>query len=128
MEIIFNQKTNKLRRQTLRNSMPKAEIILWSKLKNKQLKNCKFRRQYGVGKYIIDFFCPLANLAIELDGESHFQDGVEKYDSYRQKYIESCGIRFLRFTNTEIYKNLNKVLASIEETLDQPPRSTTTPP
>ncbi|MCX6713266.1 MAG: endonuclease domain-containing protein [Candidatus Vogelbacteria bacterium] len=129
MIIIFNQKKEASKRKLLRNSMPTAEVILWSKLKNRQVKGYKFRRQYGVGKFVIDFFCPTANLAIELDGESHFESQqAEDHDQTRQKFIESCGIRFLRFINNDIYRNLDGVLKTIWETLNQPPRPPATPP
>ena len=94
--------------------MPKAEIILWSKLKSKRLDGYKFRRQYSVGKFVIDFYCPRLKLAIELDGDSHFSEGSEESDKGRQDFIESFGISFLRFTNNDIYENLDEVLTAIE--------------
>ena len=94
--------------------MTNAEVLLWSELKNRQLKGVKFRRQQGIGPYVIDFYCPKFKLAIELDGSSHFDDEkIYKYDQKRQKYIESFGIKFLRFTNQDIYKNLTLVLHEI---------------
>ena len=94
--------------------MPNAEVLLWSELKNKQLKGLKFRRQQGIGPYIVDFYCPNLKLAIELDGNSHFDDeNIYKYDKKRQKYIESFGITFLRFTNGNVYENLESVLNEI---------------
>ncbi len=108
----------------LRSNMPKAELILWSKLKSKGLDKYKFRRQYSVGKFVIDFYCPRLKLAIEVDGDSHFSDGSEVCDKERQNFIESFGISFLRFTNREIYENLDEVLAEIENQMkrDLPPK------
>jgi very-short-patch-repair endonuclease len=115
---IFNLKSQKTRRQSLRNEMPNSEIIIWSRLKNRQIRDCKFRRQYGVGNYVVDFYCPRFKLAIEIDGDSHFDsDGSEKYDVCRQKFIEDQGIIFLRFTNTDIYKKIDIVLDKIDETV-----------
>ena len=94
--------------------MPKAEIVLWSRLKSKSLDGYKFRRQYSVGKFVIDFYCPRLKLAIEVDGDSHFSDESEPYDKVRKDFIESFGISVLRFTNKEIYGNLGEVLAKIE--------------
>lgn len=111
---MVNEKT---RRKNLRNNLPQAEIILWSKLKTRQLVGFKFRRQYSVGSYVIDFYCPEMKLAIEVDGESHFHTSSLEYDKERQLFIESFGIRFLRFTNNEIYQNLNGVLFTICEAL-----------
>ena len=76
--------------------------------------NCKFRRQYGVGKFVIDFYCPAIKLAIEVDGDSHAQVGIKEYDKERQEYIESAGITFLRFTNKEVIKETEAVLEKIQ--------------
>ena len=97
--------------------MPDAEIIMWSRLKQRQMEGCKFRRQYSVGPYIIDFYCPELKLAIEIDGESHYREGAEEKDIIRQQWIESFGIRFLRFQNSEVYHNLYGVLDAIYETV-----------
>jgi LPS sulfotransferase NodH len=79
----------------------------------------KFRRQFGIGRYVVDFYCPDQKLAIELDGESHFLKQAEKQDLIRQLWIENQGIHFLRFTNLEIYENLEGVLQKILEVLEE---------
>lgn len=112
----FNQTTYKNRRQALRNNAPKAEHLLWAKLKSKQLLGYKFRRQYSVGPYVIDIYCPALKLAIEVDGVSHLQEDSTDQDGPRQNFIESFGIQFLRFTNDEIYRNMDGVLYSIVQT------------
>jgi len=114
MTKIFNKKTETIKRKILRNNMPLPEIILWSRLKSKQLGGYKFRRQYGIGRYVIDFYCPALKLAIEIDGDSHFIDDVKEYDRDRQIFIESLGVKFLRFTNSDIMNNLDSVLAQIQ--------------
>ena len=78
----------------------------------------KFRRQYGVGPYVIDFFCPALRLAVEIDGESHFVSGGNDYDEQRQAFIESFGIRFLRFTNRDVFDNLTGVLETISSVVE----------
>lgn len=95
--------------------MPQAEILLWRNLSRKQLLGLKFRRQYSVDQYVIDFYSPALKLAIEIDGESHFQPGAQEHDAARQKYIEVFGIEFLRFTNSDIYENLDGVIEKIAE-------------
>ncbi len=95
--------------------MPPAEIILWSKLRGKNLLGLKFRRQYSIGPYIVDFYCPQLKLAIEIDGESHYIDGAQGRDLMRQSIIESAGITFLRFTNGDIYDRLEGVIEKILE-------------
>jgi very-short-patch-repair endonuclease len=117
MTKVFNRTTEKARRRTLRKNLPNAEVILWSRLKSKQVLGVKFRRQYSVGTYIIDFYSPEIKLAIEVDGDSHFEKNAIEYDKERQSFIENYGIQFLRFTNIDIYKNLHGVLEEIYETI-----------
>jgi len=94
--------------------MPLPETLLWSRLRNNQLHGLKFRRQYGIGSYIVDFYCPKIRLAIEIDGDSHFTDeNLIASDGKRQQFIETYGIEFLRFTNKEITENIEGVLNSI---------------
>ena len=93
--------------------MPLPEIILWSRLKNKQLGGYKFRRQFGIGRYVVDFYCPALKLAIEIDGDSHFIDNAPQYDNQRQIFIESLGINVLRFTNRDVSHNVTGVLDAI---------------
>ena len=113
MTKLFNKISEKLKRRELRSKMTKAEAIVWQKLRCKQLENCKFRNQYSVDRFVLDFYSPEIKLAIEIDGESHFQEGVAQYDQERQIFIESAGIKFLRFTNKDVYENLNSVLETI---------------
>jgi very-short-patch-repair endonuclease len=74
----------------------------------------RFRRQYGIEAYVVDFYCPTLQMAIEVDGDSHFQMGSHARDDTRQVAIESFGIYFLRFRNVEIIERLDVVLATIE--------------
>ena len=109
----FNRTDQKIKRKTLRAKMPLAEVILWSRLKGKQLEGYKFRRQYSVKNFVIDFYCPELKLAIEVDGDSHYTEDTFLSDRERQSLIEDFGIQFLRFTNREIYENLEGVLLKI---------------
>ena len=113
MNQIFNRRAQKEMRQALRQSLPPAELILWSKLRSRQICDQKFRRQFSVGLYVVDFYCPDLKLAIEVDGDSHFQAGEQRRDRKRQAYIESIGIRFLRSRNNEVRENLRGVLEAI---------------
>jgi very-short-patch-repair endonuclease len=120
----FNRRDEKALRRRLRNDMPPAELRLWSRLRGKQLLGRKFRRQFSVGPYCLDFFCPELKLAIELDGDSHFTNAANQRDGARQEWVESFGIRFVRFTNTDIYENLDGVLEVIAAAIaDTPPQS-----
>ncbi|MCL5062816.1 MAG: endonuclease domain-containing protein [Nitrospiraceae bacterium] len=118
MTKVFNTTDEKIKRRMLRSNMPQVEVILWSKLKNNGLKGYKFRRQYSVEKFVIDFYCPKLKLAIEVDGDSHFVEGSKIRDKERQAIVESFGITFLRFTNREIYENINGVLNKIVEHIE----------
>jgi very-short-patch-repair endonuclease len=109
----FNQPRTKATRRHLRANMPKAEIMLWSKLKGRVLLGCKFRRQFGIGPYTLDFFSPDIELAIELDGEIHQRPGRQDGDSARDTAIRAYGIRILRFSNNDIYENLEGVWEAI---------------
>ncbi|MDS4042884.1 MAG: endonuclease domain-containing protein [Candidatus Competibacter sp.] len=115
MTVLFNRASEKQKRQLLRNQSPPAEQRLWFRLRNRQLLGYRFRRQYGIGRYVLDFYCPQIRLAIEIDGDSHFQPGAPEYDRQRQDYIESLGIHFLRFTNTDVFQHLDEVVARIAE-------------
>ena len=97
--------------------MPHAEQLIWAKLKGRQVENCKFRRQYSVGAFVIDFYTTEVKLAIEIDGSSHDYDGSEIYDPERQLSIESYGIKFLRFTNQQVYEELDAVIEAISRTI-----------
>lgn len=115
----FNRRKDIEKRRILRNNMTKPEIILWSKLKNRQMDGERFLRQYGVEQYVLDFYCPRLRLAIEVDGASHLVDGADEYDKDRQEHIEAFGIQFLRFTNKDVNNNLNDVCDRIFEKVEQ---------
>jgi very-short-patch-repair endonuclease len=111
---IFNRQQQKLQRQQLRANMPMPEKILWAKIRNQQL-GVKFRRQHGIGRYIVDFYCPEYALVIELDGDSHYQDDAQEYDTIRDEFMRSIDLQVLRFTNIDVMNNLESVVMKICE-------------
>lgn len=115
MTDFFNKRSETRKRQLLRAQMPQAEIILWNKLRRRQIAGAKFRRQYSIEHFVIDFYCPALKLAIEVDGPTHNSLDVRAYDQMRQRFIETFGIRFLRFTNIDIYQNIDAVLDAIHQ-------------
>jgi very-short-patch-repair endonuclease len=117
MTKLFNKTSEKENRRALRNNMPEPEKRIWNRLRAKQIYGYKFRRQYSIGNFIVDFYCPKAKLAVEIDGDSHFTDEQGLFDIARQKYIESKGMHFLRFTNKDITENVAGVLVRIAEFL-----------
>ena len=101
------------KRRTLRNSATPSEVLLWQRLKGNQVGDCKFRRQVSIGYYILDFYCPALKLAIEIDGASHDGEDAQEYDAIRQRIVEALDIRFLRFTNADIFDRMESVLGRI---------------
>ena len=94
-----------------------AEVLLWRELQGRKLYGWKFRRQQGIGKYIVDFCCPEAKLVVELDGAPHSTEfGAEK-DRKRTEYLESQGFRVIRFENRSILKGMESVLEAIRDCL-----------
>jgi very-short-patch-repair endonuclease len=104
MTIHFNNLNYKDSRKYLRNHPTFTEHLLWKHLKSKQLCGYKFRRQYSVDKYILDFYCPKLKLAIEVDGITHENAKKREYDYKRQLYIESFGIKLIRFSDSVDYE------------------------
>ena len=84
-------------RKSLRNNATIPEAILWRRLKGKQVNGLKFRRQFGVGPYILDFYCPEIRLSIELDGEVHNTYSAEDHDNIRTRFLNENNIREFRF-------------------------------
>ena len=84
MKFLYNNQILKDRRKNLRNNQTPAELLLWSKLKRSQLNGSKFIRQYSVGPYILDFYCPKFRLGIELDGNQHKSSDSVIYDTERR--------------------------------------------
>lgn len=119
MTLHFNITPLKQRRRYLRSQMPRADILLWMHLTDRQILGYKFRRQYSVDKYVVDFYCPALRLAIEVDGDNHLTPLARVYDWERQHHIESFGIRFLRVMNEDVYNNLDAVLDEIARTIRQ---------
>jgi adenine-specific DNA-methyltransferase len=91
----------------LRRNQTEAEKLLWRHLRNRHLSGYKFRRQYPVGSFIADFYCPQRKLVIEVDGGQHFCEKGKKYDAQREQYLSSLGIRTLRFSNLDVLKNID---------------------
>ena len=97
----------------LRKEMTDAERLLWSKLRAKQLKGFQVYRQKPVGRFIVDFYCPKAKLIIELDGGQHYRENIQGKDQLRDGYMESVGLKVLRFSDKDVFENLNAVLEEI---------------
>ncbi|MGH6871762.1 MAG: endonuclease domain-containing protein [Rhizomicrobium sp.] len=106
----------------LRREMPKAEVVLWKKLREANRIGYNFRHQHPIGPFIADFASLDGRLIIELDGASHSLPGVADYDEKRTQYLETKGYRVLRFRNEEIYSDLYRIVDSILKGLPPPSR------
>ena len=99
--------------QHLRRNMTDAENRLWLKLRRKQLKGYTFYRQKIIGKYIVDFYCPKANLVIELDGGQHYSEIGQSKDKIRDDVLREMGIKVLRFSDRDVFENIGGVMERV---------------
>ena len=111
---LYNDPRHKPLRRELRQNQTDAEELLWSYLRNNQFEGVKFFRQYGVGRYILDFYCAEFRLAIELDGSQHMEELGQEYDKQRTAYLNGLGVKVLRFWNNEVLTNIAGVLEQIK--------------
>ena len=100
----------------LRKNMTKAETTIWKRLRMNQIDGLHFRKQHPYGMYIIDFYCDKAMLAIEVDGEIHKNRTI--YDDERTKYLESTGLKVIRFTNEDILNRIEWVISEIRKAIN----------
>jgi len=97
--------------------MTEAERVFWQRIRGNQLKGCQFYRQKNIGDFIVDFYCPAANLIIELDGGQHHSDiGIDN-DKIRDGYLNQLGFMVLRFPDSEVFENMEGVLEKVLEYL-----------
>jgi very-short-patch-repair endonuclease len=110
--LFYNTKLKQISRK-LRSDMTDAEKFLWSSLRSKQLKGYQFYRQRIIGDYIVDFYCPKASLIIELDGGQHYTEEGIKKDFERDNYLRGQGYKVIRFSDRDVFENLNGVIERI---------------
>ena len=99
--------------QHLRKNMTDAENMLWLKLRRKQLKGYPFYRQKIIGKYIVVFYCPKANLVIEFDGGQHYSETGKAKDRTRDDVLTEMGIKVFRFSDRDVFENTGGVMEEI---------------
>ena len=105
--------------KTFRREMRWAEKLLWHHLRNRKMAGCKFRRQYSIGPYVLDFLCYESKLAIEIDGRQHGDPKAQAHDAKRDMYLKMHGIRIKRIWNFQLRENLDGVLAGIRMALEK---------
>ena len=103
--------------QKLRKNATKEERRLWYEYLRSYPH--RFRRQVAFGNYILDFYCAAAKLAVELDGSQHYEEIGQQYDKIRDKYLANIGILVLRFSNTDVLRNLEGVCMEIDRVVCQ---------
>jgi very-short-patch-repair endonuclease len=116
--MLYYQKKLKRFSRELRKNMTDAEILLWSKLRMKQVNDFQFYRQKPIGKYIVDFYCPQAKMVIEVDGGQHYSEKMLSADKVRDQFLKQQGLQVLRYSDTEILTNIEGVLYNILENLN----------
>jgi len=108
----YNKNLKKFSRE-LRKNMTDAENALWLRIRGKQINDCQFYRQKIIGNYIVDFYCPKAKLVIELDGGQHYSNKGKESDAQRDAYLVRSGLKVLRFSDRDVFVNLEGVLEEI---------------
>lgn len=124
--IPYNPNLKEFARQ-LRNNSTKAEIILWQKLKRKQMYGYDFHRQKPIDNYIVDFFCHELMLAIEVDGYSHQFEEVYDKDVKKTQRLNELGVTVLRFTDNEVLKEMFSVMLAVENYITEFEKHTPNP-
>ena len=105
--------------RSLRKNLTDAEQLLWFCVRRKQLGGFRFRRQHPFEQYVLDFFCYEARLAVELDGGQHNDPNIHSRDRERTAFLNNHGIQVVRFWNNEVFSNLEGVLQTIYDLLQQ---------
>ena len=105
------------RAQALRRAMTREEKRLWYEYLHNYPH--RFRRQVTCGRYILDFYCAAAKLAIELDGSQHYEHSGQAYDARRDAYLERQGILVLRFSNADVNYQLRGVCEAIDRAVGE---------
>ena len=107
------------RRRALRANSTPAEQKMWRIVRDRRLGGFKFRRQHGIGPFVLDFYCSEAKLAVELNGSVHDNPARAEYDGERQEYLAALGLRVVRFSNGEVLREPNRIAESLMMILSQ---------
>src|SRR3954468_19317266 len=92
-----------VRARALRREMSPPEVRLWQRLRKRENGEPKFRRQHPIGSFILDFYCPAARLALEVDGEGHHYENNPAYDARRDAWLKAQGIRVVRVSARSVF-------------------------
>ncbi|MES2371256.1 MAG: DUF559 domain-containing protein [Bacteroidota bacterium] len=111
---INNRKYLDVHRKRLRNNSTDAERELWKHIRRRKLNGRKFRRQFSIANYILDFYCFEEKLAIELDGKHHYTYEGILADKVRDEFLKQHGVTVLRFENRRVFEEIGLVLKEIQ--------------
>jgi very-short-patch-repair endonuclease len=111
----------------LRKDQTDAECKLWSILRNRQLSGVKFKRQFPIGRYILDFYSPEYKLGIEADGGQHYEDKGKKQDGLRTRELAKYGVKIARFSDSDILNNIDGVYEIIQGVIEKKSSSSPSP-
>jgi len=103
--------------------MTLAEKRLWGRINKRQIKGFRFCRQKPLGAFIVDFYCQKAKLVIEVDGEIHLKEDTKRDDENKDEYFKVIGLTVLRFTNDDVFTDIERVVENIESVLLENPPS-----
>ena len=100
-------------RKRLRHKATPEEKALWLLLKGKQIEGLRWRRQFSIGCYILDFYCPSAKLCIEVDGIQHLSEENLEHDRIREEYLAKEGIKVIRVPNGSVWEDSDMIISAI---------------
>ncbi len=115
--MLYYRKELKNLSRVLRKNMTESELLLWSRIRRKQINERQFYRQKIIGNYIVDFYCPSARLIIQVDGSQHFDQSGLRRDMSQDEEMRRLGLRVLRFSSHEVIVDIGGVVSEIIEWL-----------
>ena len=121
MTIHYNKQSEKVNRRKLRKEATNAEKILWEKLRGRKFLSLKFKRQYSIAQFVVDFYCPEKRIAIELNGNIHNTEEVRNHDENRDGFIKVFKIKIIRIKNEKVIDDIDDVLEYIKEEIQTSP-------
>ena len=101
------------RARSLRKAMSSPEVMLWARLRGRRSERPAFRRQHPIGSMILDFYCPSARLAVEIDGRTHWDEEAQMRDRAREQWLAAQGVSVLRVDAADVYRDAGAVAEAI---------------
>ena len=121
MTFYYNKQSEKINRRKLRKNSTEAEKILWKRLRGRKFLGLKFRRQYSIAQFVLDFYCPEKRFAIEIDGNIHNRKGIKNHDENRDGFINDFKIKIIRIKNEKVFDDIDSLLKYIEVEIQTSP-------